>query len=146
MRRLTGTLLLSLLLLGCGQDAPRLQPLELSGRILVPEGLEGRLEMRLYHAWALEGELRHPLEFIEAFQPPAAEFSHRFDYPLDGGEGLVAYAWLDVDGDGVLCTPTDRRDLAGLVAVEELGGGRLQLDIPLTDACRGPEWFFPRAR
>ncbi len=144
MLRLLASLSLSLLLLACSEDAPRLQPVELQGRILVPEGLEGQLEVRLYHAWSLTGELRHPLEFITAFQPQGPEFTHRFDYPLDGGAGLVVYAWMDVDGDGVLCTPAERRDLAGLVAVAELGDGRLQLAVPLSDACRGPEWFFPR--
>ena len=50
--------------------------------------------MNLYHAWSLQGELRHPLQLIETFEAAPGAFSHAFDYPEQEGEGLIVYAWV----------------------------------------------------
>jgi hypothetical protein len=132
-------------LTACAAPEEPVRRVELSGRVVAPEGVSGPVQVRVYHAWALTGELRHPLEFITEFPVTGEQFQQSFDYPLATGEGLAVYAWMDVDGDGVLCTPGDRRDLSGLTARESLSDGPVTVDVTLTDACRGPEWFYPPA-
>jgi hypothetical protein len=128
-----------------GEPEVRTEPVQLAGRIVVPEGLpaDGKVQVRLYHAWALEGELRHPLEFIEEFETTVGEYAHAFDYPVDLGEGLAVYAWLDRDGDGVLCTPTERDDAAGLTLVQDFASGDVNADVEIVAPCAGPDWFHP---
>jgi hypothetical protein len=142
------TLLVALVAImsGCAGDAePRIERVQLSGQITAPEGVQssGTVYVSLYHAWALEGELRHPVEFIEAFETRVGSFSHDFDYPIDLGEGLLVYAWLDADGDGTLCTPTVRGERAGLIEVVDFVPGSVAADIQLTAPCAGPDWFYP---
>lgn len=138
---------LALLAAGCGRDAPPpTRAVEVRGEIRLPAGVEprGKVYVNLYHAWALQGELRHPLQFIESFEAAPGAFSHRLDYPTGGGEGLVVYAWADVDGDGVLCTPTVRGDLAGLVEAKPFPADAVDVTLDLAEPCRGPDWFYPR--
>ncbi len=137
---------LAVLLIGCAaEEAPVTTPVTVVGAIRAPEGVgAGRpVTVNLYHAWALEGPLRHPLEFIGSFPAAVGEFRHAFDYPVELGEGLVVYAWLDTDGDGVLCTPTGRTDIAGLTVADAFPAAEVALDIELSAPCAGPDWFFP---
>jgi hypothetical protein len=137
----------ALALAACGEGAQPLRPVLLEGEIRLPPGAEpaGKVYVSLYHAWSLQGELRHPLQRIEGFEAAPGHFTHRFDYPVADGEGLVVYAWADLDGDAVLCTPTDRRDLAGLAEVADFPADEVGVTLELTEPCRGPDWFYPRA-
>lgn len=133
-------------LAGCGGEPElRVERVRLSGSITLPDGVarDGTVYVNLYHAWALEGELRHPVEFIESFETTAGAYAHEFDYPVDLGEGLLVYAWLDADGDEILCTPTVRIDRAGLTEVQDFAPGDVTADVELTAPCAGPDWFYP---
>jgi len=142
-----GLLAAVLVAAGCGGEPPPGMPVSLSGSVSLPEGVDasGTVEVRLYHAWALEGILRHPLEFIESFETGLGEFSHTFEYPAGIGEGLVVHAWLDTDGDGVLCTPTVREDIAGLAEAKDFPADSVRVEIVLTEPCAGADWFYPPA-
>ncbi len=128
----------------CSEPEKPMRKISVTGQVSAPADASGKLRIRLYHAWALSGELRHPLEFITEVEAAANEpLDFSFDYPESDGEGLVAYAWLDTDGDDVLCTPTVRADLAGLSAYEDFTADELEIAVQLTENCRGPEWFYP---
>jgi hypothetical protein len=136
------------LLVACGGQPPaRTLNVELTGEIGPPAAADSssKVHVSLFHAWSLQGELRHPLQLIETFETAPGPFSHRFEYPVDGGEGLVVYAWLDLDGDGVLCTPTYRLDPAGLATVAGFPAERVNVVVTLAEPCRGPDWFYPPA-
>lgn len=135
-------------LAGCGAPPPEpTRPVNLTAEIRVPTGTApaGKVYVGLYQAWSLDGELRHPLQLIEFFEAAPGAVSHRFDYPENGGEGLVVYAWVDMDGDTVLCTPASRTDLAGLAEVKPFPADEVSVALDLAEPCRGPDWFFPRA-
>ena len=140
-------LLLSLSVLAgaCAPEPPPTTSVQLSGQILAPgaENSSEKVYVNLYHAWALEGELRHPVQFIESFETGIGAFTHAFDYPDSLGEGLLVYAWLDTDGDGVLCTPELRSDVAGLVDVAAFPADKVVVDLSLSQPCAGPDWFYP---
>ena len=144
-----GTLLAgAALLAGCGAEPPApTRAVEITGEIRLPAAATpvGKVYVSLYQAWSLQGELRHPLQLIESFEVAPGVFTHRFAYPEDGGEGLIVYAWVDVDGDAVLCTPTYRSDLAGLTEVAGFPADAVSVTVDLTAPCRGPDWFYPRA-
>lgn len=148
---MSGAILLASLvgvLVGCGGETEvRTEPVALTGNVITPDGVpaDATVYVSLYHAWALEGELRHPVEFIEGFEASAGEFAHDFDYPVDAGEGLLVYAWIDSDADGVLCTPTVRIDRAGLTEVQDFVPGDVTADVELVVPCAGPDWFYPPA-
>jgi hypothetical protein len=134
-------------LVACGEVEVRTMPVSISGTISVPAGAESgsKVYINVYHAWALEGDLRHPVEYIDGVEAAAGRFSVDVAYPLDNGEGLLVYAWLDSDADGVLCTPGDRNDLAGLVEVDSFPAAEVTVQIDLTVPCAGPDWFYPPA-
>ncbi len=142
---------LAVWLSGCAEHEIPTTPVNLSGTISVPDGVSGdgkKVTVNLYYAWALTGTLRHPVEFIESFETGTGDYSHSFDYPFElDGEGLLVYAWIDFDGDGVHCTPTVRDDLAGLtvVADEDIPAAEVTADIMLDVPCAGPDWFYPPA-
>jgi hypothetical protein len=135
------------LVAGCGETEIRTVPVTVEGFINAPVGLntDGTVYLSLYHAWALEGELRHPVEHIETFEAGVGPFSVETAYPVEKGDGLLVYAWLDNDGDGVLCTPTDRNDLAGLTEVSTFPAEKVIVQVELRVPCAGPDWFFPPA-
>jgi len=144
--RMAVLLTLVISLLGCGGEPDiRTERVTIAGRISVPAELEptAPVYVTLYHEWALEGELRHPLEFIDSFAARAGDYEYAFDYPVDLGEGLLVYAWIDADEDGTLCTPAVRIDRAGLTQVPGFEPGNVEADIELTAPCAGPDWFYP---
>ena len=133
---------------GCADSESPTMTVNLSGTIGVPADVQGSgktVTVSLYHAWALDGELRHPIEFIESFATTLGDYDHAFEYPLDGGEGLLVYAWVDSDGDRVHCTPTVRIDRAGLIEVASFPAADVVADIILDTPCAGPDWFYPPA-
>ncbi len=132
---------------GCGSPPPEpTRPVELAGEIRVAGDATplGKVYVGLYQAWSLQGELRHPLQLLETFEVAPGRFTHRFDYPEASGEGLVVYAWADLDGDTVLCTPSGRTDLAGLTEVPGFPADKVSVVLDLTEPCRGAEWFYPK--
>ncbi len=142
--RLTGLVALAgaLLLTACAEAPIETRTIEITGNVIAPPGVEGPVEVRLFHAWSLEGKMRHPLQLIEIFTAEADKtFTHSFEYPVDGGEGLAVFAWIDTDGDGVHCTPTARNDLSGLTVNES--DIPEQVTVTLTEPCRAPGWFYP---
>jgi hypothetical protein len=136
---------LTVLLSGCSEAPRPTMAVTVQGQVTSDTGASGPVRVRLYHAWSLEGDLRHPLQFIDEFQTRPGGFSHAFDYPLDIGEGLVVYAWQDLDGDGVFCTPSFRDELAGLTEAAEFPADTVTVEIVLTQPCAGPDWFYPAA-
>ena len=131
---------------GSGPPAPK-RTVELTGEILLPPeaGQGGKVYVSLFHAWSLQGELRHPLQLIESFEAAPGAFTHKFEYPENNGEGLLVFAWVDLDGDGVHCTMTSRRDLSGLSEVTPFPADRVSVTVTLTEPCRGPDFFYPPA-
>ena len=103
----------------------------------------GTLYFRLYNLESLSGELQHPLNEIEDFQSDSPVFTHTFEYPLHMGEGLAIHAWLDTDGDGIFCTPTQRLDPGALEYTETTPEGEINMTITLTDNCRAANFFYP---
>jgi len=134
---------LTVLLSGCSEAPRPTMAVTVQGTVTAEPGATGPVRVGLYHAWSLEGELRHPLQFIEEFQTGPGGFSHAFDYPLDIGDGLVVYAWQDLDGDGVFCTPSFREELAGLTEAAEFPADTVTVEIALVRPCAGPDWFYP---
>lgn len=133
------------LLVACSEPEPPVRPVKISGTITAGMATEGKVYLGLYHAWSLEGDLRHAVQEIEYFAATVGPYSHEFDYPLERGEGLLIHAWLDLDGDGVLCTPDVRIDIAGLTEVTDFPADSVTADIELVAPCAGPDWFFPPA-
>ncbi len=132
----------------CINEDVRLYELELRGQVTVADGLpaSGRLTLELHHAEGGTGMFVHPLGLIAEFADVAApgepiELSARV--PIDEGTGLVVYAWLDVDGDGVLCAPGVTGEPAGLVELGALDSHELEFSLELTTPCVGPEALYP---
>lgn len=138
--------LIGALVVACS-EAPPPQPVavELSVEILAPEAVapSAAVFLSVYHAWAGEGDLRYPLEIIESFQTKLGTSTFRFNYPVEGGEGLVVYAWVDTDGDGIHCTPTARLDLTDLAEISQFPAEQVSVSLFLEVPCAGPDWFFP---
>ena len=131
---------------GCGaEEPPPPIPVDVSVTIDAPEGIDraATVHLSLYHAWTGAGDLRYPLEIIKSYELPFGSFNFRFDYTAEGGDGLVVYAWVDADGDGINCTPTARADLADLVEVEGFPSQQVSVSLMLETPCAGPDWFFP---
>lgn len=140
--------LAALALTGCINDDLTLYEFELRGTVTIGAGLPttGALNLELHHAQSGAGRFTHPLgEFAAAPQlgKPGAELSVTARAPVDEGEGLVVYAWLDVDGDGILCAPGVTDEPAGLVEVDEFPAHALRFTLTLTSPCSGPEALYP---
>lgn len=132
---------------GCAAEEPPEPPIsvELAVAIAAPEEVDTAaiVFLSVHHAWTGTGELRYPLEIVERWETNLGSSNFSFDYPSEGGDGLVVYAWLDADGDGVNCTPTARGDLADLVEVEAFPSEQVSASLFLDAPCAGPDWFFP---
>jgi hypothetical protein len=141
------TVLAGTLAFACSEPPPVAPlPVELTLGISAPPGAvnpSATVYLSVYHAWTGEGDLRHPLERIDSFETTLGTSSFRFNYPVDAGEGLVVYAWVDTDGDAIHCTPAGRRDLADLAEVGEFPSEQVSVSLFLEVPCAGPEWFFP---
>lgn len=145
--RESAPLVLAALCFGCGGEDPPPPPIpvELSVTIDAPDEIDpgATVHLSLYHAWTGDGDLRYPLEIIKSYEIPFGSFNLQFDYPVDAGDGLVVYAWVDADGDGANCTPTVRGDMADLVEVQAFPAEQVSVSLLLDAPCAGPDWFFP---
>ncbi|MDI1443883.1 hypothetical protein [Polyangium sp. 6x1] len=134
-------------LAGCINEETRLYEIELDGQVAVPSGAPsaGAVHLEFHVARTFgEGELAHPLGVFEtrtvASVGPVRE---TVLYPLDEGDGLVVYGWLDRDGDGVHCAPGQTEEPAGLVEVASFPAHALSFSLTLSAPCVGPESLYP---
>lgn len=147
MHRIALTTLM-LALTGCINDDLTLYEFELRGTVTVAAGLPttGTLNLELHHAQSGTGRFTYPLGQFAAFPgigKPGAELDLTARAPIDEGEGLVVYAWLDVDGDGILCAPGVTDEPAGLIEVDEFPAHVLRFTLTLTSPCSGAEALYP---
>jgi hypothetical protein len=136
---------LTAIALGCAESAPEMKQVRITGTAQLADGTvpAGTVHLRAYHAWSGAGELRHPLHEMGDFSGPAQGFSGVVQYDPAVGEGLIVHAWLDVDGDGVHCTPANRAEPAGLTVAETFPADEVAVSITLTENCAAANWFFP---
>lgn len=132
----------------CINEDIRLYELELRGRVTVADGLpaSGELQLELHHAEGGTGRFAHPLGMFAEFADvgaPGETLAVDTRVPLDEGSGLVVYAWLDVDGDGILCAPGVSDEPAGLVELADFPAHTLDFSLSLTTPCVGPEALYP---
>lgn len=140
--------LAALLLAGCINDDLTLYEFELRGTVTVAAGLPntGALQLELHHAESGTGRFTYPLGQFAAFPEvgsPGAELTVTARAPVDEGHGLVVYAWLDVDGDGILCAPGVADEPAGLVELDDFPAHTLRFTLTLAAPCSGPEALYP---
>ena len=130
LRVACATVIAALLVAACSEKPPEMRSLKVSGTVQVPAdaATPGQLHVMAYHAWTGVGELRHPLLFMGEFTAPVGDFSGTIEYPAGAGEGLVIYAWADADGDGVLCTPQNDTELAGLTEVADFPADEVSVE------------------
>ncbi|MCA9636860.1 MAG: hypothetical protein KC420_12605 [Myxococcales bacterium] len=130
---------------GCVNDDVHLYEVTLRGEIQVPRGgpYSGHVHLELRHARSGEGGLAYPLRRITTIElDGVGPFEETFLVPTDEGEGLVAYAWLDRDGDGLLCAPGTSDELAGLREVDGFPAHALEVTILLEHPCAGAEILY----
>ena len=101
------------------------------------------INLTIFHAISGIGFQEHPLYEIESFTSDQLTFQHTFDYDAKGNRGLLVYAWIDLDGDGINCTPVSRTDLAGVAVNEEFPKTNEVFQVEVQTPCVGPDWFYP---
>lgn len=137
---------LLLLLMACLSEDLQLLQVQVSGEVLPPDTgpQAGAVTLVFHHAWVGEGELEHPLGPIDSLTLDGpGPFEAELLYPVEAGEGLVLYAWLDADRDGALCAPDSAPEASGLVEVEGFPAYAVEADVPLSEGCSGAEVLFP---
>ena len=132
----------------CVNEDVQLFELDLRGRVTVAAGLpaSGELQLELHHAQGGSGRFAHPLGMFAEFADagaPGETLAVEARVPIDEGTGLVVYAWLDVDGDGILCAPGVTDEPAGLVELADFPAHTLEFSLSLTTPCVGPEALYP---
>ena len=129
----------------CINDDVRLYEVELRGDVSVAAGpASGAVHVELHHARSGSGELETPLGRIDATSfagPGALEWTTLV--PLDEGEGLVLYAWLDRDGDGVLCGLGAEPEPAGVVELTGFPAHAIAFTLVLGTPCAGASALYP---
>jgi len=132
---------------GCINEETRLYEIELDGQVAVTDGAPsaGAVHLEFHVAKTFgEGELAHPLgEFDRRTLAGVGPVRETLLYPLDVGDGLVVYGWLDSDGDGILCAPGQTEEPAGLVRVRGFPAHALSFSLTLRTPCVGPESLYP---
>lgn len=143
MKRLA--LLLGFALPACINEDRVLYEVALTGTFEVAEA-GGTIHVELHHAVSGEGLLEHPLGLIERveLEPGARELELDLLVPRDEGEGLVVYAWLDRDGDGILCGLAGETDEpAGAIELDAYPAHAIAFELVLDQPCVGPELALP---
>lgn len=144
-------LLLAPFLGGCINEVETFHRVVVSGEVIGGSEQGGAIYGEALHAWAGEGALAHPLKPFAFFELPGeGPFEFTIDYPVGEGEGLAIYGYQDINGDGLLCTPSYRDETAGITVDEgfnPIEGGdvpfTLTLDLNLDTPCAGPEALYP---
>ncbi len=130
----------------CVNEDRTLYEVNLSGTITVADDAPsaGRVHVEVLHETSGIGTLAYPLRRITEFEVEAiGEFEETVLVPMEDGEGLVIYAWLDRDGDGVLCSPGVNSELAGIIELEEFPAHAIEVELTLTEPCAGAEILYP---
>ena len=136
----------ALLLNACSEPEPEGEEITISGEIITSEDVQGKtFNLSIFHAQSGIGFQQHPLYEIESFTSQSQTFNHTFLYDSSGNTGLVVYAWLDIDQDGIMCTTQSRNDIAGIDLNEDFPNSNQSFTIELTQQCVGPDWFYPAA-
>ncbi len=132
--------LLLLLVLACATT--ELYQVDIEGEVSAVQ--DGPVAISFHFAWWGDGELATPLYAIDSLDIAGpGGFAHTLDYPSAEGEGLVVYAWQDLDGDGELCAPGAADEPAGLVELADFPSHELYVELTLDTPCEGPEGMFP---
>ena len=130
----------------CSEPESIGEEMSIAGTIITSENFEGKtFHVSIFHAQSGIGFQQHPLYEIESFTTQSPNFEHSFLYSSEGNTGLVVYAWLDNDGDGINCTVSSRNDVAGADVNEDFPNSKKNYSIELTNQCVGPDWFYPTA-
>ncbi len=130
----------------CSEPETTGEEMSIAGTIVTSENFEGKtFHVSIFHAQSGIGFQQHPLYEIESFTTQSPNFEHSFLYSSEGNTGLLVYAWLDSDGDGINCTVSSRNDFAGADLNEDFPNSKKNYSIELTDECVGPDWFYPAA-
>jgi len=132
------------MLAACINEDRRLYEVVLDGTITVTDGATGTVHLELHHAQRGDGDLETPLGLIAETTidgPGPVEWTALV--PIDGGEGLVVYGWLDVDGDGLLCGLDASPEPAGVIEVAGFPAHALTFALVLDTPCAGPSALYP---
>jgi hypothetical protein len=112
--------------------------------VTVESAAPGPVFVDFHHAEVGEGLLAHPLGLIESVDVDGpGGFLHPLLYPAHAGEGLVVYAWQDLDGDGLLCAPGTEHELAGLTTARVDGPFDAVAVVRPSVPCAGAERLIP---
>lgn len=139
-------LLAALLAAGCINDDRTLYEVALSGTVAAAGSVAdpGEVHLELHHARRGAGELQTSLGEIDSTTFDAlgrAEWTTLV--PIEEGEGLVLYGWLDRDGDGVLCAPGAVPEPAGAVELSGFPDHTIDFSLDLVTDCAGPAALYP---
>ena len=135
-----------LLINACSESEPEGDEITITGEIITSEDSQGKsFNLSIFHAQSGIGFQQHPLYEIESFTSRSQTFNHTILYNSSGNTGLVIYAWLGVDQDGIMCTTQSRNDVSGIDLNEEFPNSNQSFTIELTQQCVGPDWFYPAA-
>jgi hypothetical protein len=129
---------------GCINEDRRLYEVTLAGTITVAGGATGEVHLELHHARRGAGDLETPLGLIEETTSDAAgAIEWTALVPIDEGEGLVVYGWLDIDGDGLLCGLGGAPEPAGVIEIAGFPAHALSFALVLDTPCAGPTALYP---
>lgn len=133
-----------LVLAACINEDRRLYEVVLDGAVTVTGGATGTVHLELHHAQQGEGVLKTPLGLVAETTmdaPGAVDWTALV--PIDEGEGLVVYGWLDVDGDGLLCGLDASPEPAGVIVVAGFPAHALTFALELDTPCASPSALYP---
>ncbi|GIT35325.1 MAG: hypothetical protein Ct9H300mP4_16440 [Gammaproteobacteria bacterium] len=125
------------LYVSCSDNEVSTEKITISGEISLAETIETNqpINLTIFHAISGIGFQEHPLYEIESFTSDQLTFQHTFDYDAKGNRGLLVYAWVDLDGDGINCTPVSRGTLPVLLSMKNFQkptrSSRLELRHPV---------------
>ncbi|MGB1016880.1 MAG: hypothetical protein ACPG4T_22260, partial [Nannocystaceae bacterium] len=90
------------------------------------------------------GQLAFTVDPIESRELGAVgSVEEVFLIPIDEREGLLVYAWLDIDGDGVLCAVDGATEPTAIVEVDDFSDLEVSFSLTLDQACAGAEALYP---
>jgi hypothetical protein len=148
--RIHRVLITALAVGGCVNEDLHYYEVELTGTITTADpqlaGV-GEVMLELHHERVGQGMFERPLGLVERWSLATGEREFTGTALVsqdDGAEGLVMYGWLDLDGDGTLCSPDgNRNEPAGIVVIDEYPAHELSFTLELAEPCRGAEGLYP---
>ena len=127
------------LLWGCVNDEIFFHRVEVTGSLLSGT-TDAPVWISAHHAWFGTGDLRIPVkQFDSQSLEDASDFTWSIDVPVvEDAEGLVLYAWQDLDGDGEFCGLSGTEEYSGFYEVEYPTFAAV-VEIPIQNPCAAPE-------